>query len=532
MKIFIPALLVFVFVSSIKAQDNLPDDYLTKEFHKNRREAFRNLMPDNSVAIVFSYPERNFSNDVDYIFHQNPNLYYLSGYNEPDAVLLIFKDLQGKGDTAFNEMIFVRERDKATETWTGRRLGIEGTKNKLGFSQVLQGKDFEGYPIDYKKFTKILYDNIPVDIKSNGTGYDLSGLLKTFKVNANIIDENETLHNLLIMVSDYANMQNLDYFIEYIKPIAEKDEEFSNNTYIRQILANPDSVQLSILKAKLKSSKNGKDTFTEIISSLRQIKTPEEIALMRKAIKISTLAHSEAIKAVTPATSENEIEGIHRYIHRKYGAEDEGYPPIVGSGANGCILHYEENNSTRMNNQLLLMDVGAAYHGYSADITRTVPASGKFTKEQREIYDLVYNAQAEIFKMCTQGSTFDKLEEKASEILAAGLIKLGILKNIDEIKTYYPHSCSHYLGLDVHDVGDYRKFKENMIITVEPGIYIPAGSACDPKWWNIGVRIEDDVLITKAKCEILSIDLPSQWNEIEKLANQKSMFNNSLLPKL
>ena len=467
-------LLFFSFIITffqVHAQENLPTDYLSKEFHKGRREAFRTMMPANSVAVIFSYPERVFSRDINYNFHQNPDLYYLTGYKEPDAVLLIFKEAQGTGET-YNEVFFVREKNAAREIWTGRRLGIEGTKSKLGISTVFNGKDFKDFAVDFKKFDKIIYDKIPTDIENNESGFDLFGLLQTFKTKAGIMIEDKTSLN----------------------------------------------------------------KFADITNSLREIKTPEELVLMRKSVKLSCIAHNEVMKAVGPDMSENEADGIHAYIHRRYGAEGEGYPPIVGAGANGCILHYGENNSSKIDNQLLLMDVGSEYHGYSADVTRTIPANGKFTEEQKAIYQLVYDAQEAIFTICKEGTPLVDLNNKAKEVLAKGLLKLGIIKDPNDVKIYYPHGCSHFLGLDVHDKGNFKGpqslLKENMIITVEPGIYIPANSNCDKKWWNIGVRIEDDILIKKDSYENLSADSPRKWDEIEGLAKQKSTFNDMKFPKI
>lgn len=456
----------FIFLT-VQSQENLPTDYLSKEFHQGRREAFRNLMPANSVAVVFSYPEKVFSRDINYTFHQNPDLYYLTGYKEPDAVLLLFKEPQGT--EKYTEVLFVRERNAAQETWTGRRLGVEGAKSKLGFTKVYNGVDFQTFEIDYKKFGKIIYDDFQTAITVNVLPESLYELVQTFKKKASITEE------------------------------------------------NPDSITL----------------FHNITSSLREIKKPEELVLMRKTVKLSCIAHNEVMKAVGPDMSENEADGIHRYIHRHYGAEDEGYPLIVGVGANGCILHYGENNATKMDNQLLLMDVGSEYHGYSADVTRTIPANGKFSPEQKAIYELVYEAQEEVFKICKTGTPFQDLNKKSREIVANGLIKLGIITAPKDVRIYYPHSCSHFLGLDVHDKGNYAgTLKENMIFTVEPGIYIPANSKCDKKWWNIGVRIEDDILITKDSYENLSAESPRKWQEIEALAKQKSTFNEMKFPKI
>ena len=455
---------LFITISQIQSQENIPTDYLSKEFHKGRREAFRNLMPSNSVAVVFSYPERVFSKDINYNYHQNPDLYYLSGYKEPDAVLFIFKETQGT--EKYNEVLFVRERNASKETWTGRRLGTEGAKSKLGFTTVYNGKDFK---IDFKKFDKIIYDKIPTDIGNDKSGFDLYGLLESFKTKAAIIQQNTASNDL----------------------------------------------------------------FTNITNSLREIKTPEEMELMRKTVKLSCIAHNEVMKAVGPDMSENEADGIHAYVHRHYGAEGEGYPPIVGAGANGCILHYGENNATKIDNQLLLMDVGSEYHGYSADVTRTIPANGKFTEEQKAIYQLVYESQEEVFKICKPGTPIQDLNERSREVIASGLIKLGIITDPKDARIYYPHGCSHFLGLDVHDKGNYMgNLKENMVLTVEPGIYIPANSKCDKKWWNIGVRIEDDIAITKDSYENLSAESPRKWQDVEKLAAQKSTFNEMKFPKI
>jgi Xaa-Pro aminopeptidase len=254
--------------------------------------------------------------------------------------------------------------------------------------------------------------------------------------------------------------------------------------------------------------------------------------LMRKAIGISAVAQREVMKAMHPGMSEREIQGIHEFVYRRYGSEYEGYPSIVGASNNGCVLHYVENSRPRVDNDLVLMDIGAEYHGYTADVTRTVPANGKFNKEQRAIYDLVYRAQEAGIAACREGADFEDPHEAAANVINKGLVALGIIKDVQEKHLYFPHGTSHYLGLDVHDRGTYGPLKANSVITVEPGIYIPDGSPCDKKWWGIAVRIEDDILITPGGPENLSAGAPRKAEDIEKLMAEKSVLNDWQLPKV
>ncbi|MES1220878.1 MAG: aminopeptidase P N-terminal domain-containing protein [Bacteroidota bacterium] len=511
-------------------QGPLPADYLSKEFHAERREALRRMMPDNSVMVIFAYPERVFSNDVTYLYHPNPDLYYLSGYKEPDAVLLIFKDNQQKGDTAYNELFFIRKRNPSQEQWTGRRLGVEGVKSQLGFRLVYNGEDFKNFPIDFTKFKQVIYDVIPDDVRS-GT---LSTLIKTFRDKAGIskLDNKYVMENFRRLANG-TTPSNLAARVSRIKTsMAEVDDnDFKTNPILLELINKPDSITLASVINKIKSDPLPANEYSRLTSSLREIKTADELALLRKSVFLSAIAHKEIMKAIHPKMSETELQGIFEYIHMKYGAEGEGYPPIVGAGANGCILHYGENNVTEVKNTLVLMDVASEYHGYSADITRTVPANGKFTLDQKAIYQVVYDAQEEVFKLCKEGTPFSKLNEKATEVLADGLLKLGVISNKKDVSKYYIHGVSHHMGLDVHDKNITPVLKENMVITVEPGIYIPKGSPCDPKWWDIAVRIEDDVVIGKTNCENLSIAAPRKIEEIEKLAKEKSVFDEVVLPK-
>ena len=460
----------FVFVSH--AQQDLPQDYLTKEFHKSRREAARALLPEHSVMVVFAAPTRTFSNDIDYVYHPNPDLYYFTGYKEPHAVLFLFKEEQtGTDGTKFHELFFVQERNAQQEQWTGRRLGDQGVKEKLGITTVYNGQVFKDYPIDLASFSKIITPPMPEDVKNTRGEADLYDLLLQFKNKAQINDS-------------------------------------------------------------LKSAKIDHRLFTQITAQLREIKTPEEKILIRKAVEISCMGQNEVMKTLRPDMSELEVQGLHEFVHKKYGAEGVGYGSIIGAGENGCILHYMENSRTRIGNNLLLMDVGAEYHGYSADVTRTVPANGKFSANERAIYQLVYDAQEAAFKTLKEGSKWADANKAAQEVIANGLLKLGIIKDKTETRRYYPHGLGHHIGLDVHDRGTYDSLKKDMVITIEPGIYIPENSPCDKKWWGIGVRIEDDALIKEDGYELLSAFAPRSIEEIEKLMAEKSVLDNYKLPPL
>jgi Xaa-Pro aminopeptidase len=521
----------FVWILSAQAQSNLPTDFLSPEFHRQRREALRAIMPANSVAVIFAYPERVFSRDVNYAYHPNPDLYYFSGYKEPNAVLLIFKEMQSGKDGPYQELFFVRKRNALQEQWTGRRLGPEGVRTKLGFSHVYNDEAFASFPLDLKKFSSILYDDIPTDA---GVGMQ-QNLYDAFKLKAGI-QRTESKHVMddINMLVYYTTPANLTSRINRIQSrISElNDPAYLSNPHIQALIQKPDSQTLSKVLSEIRQGAYPTLTYHQLVGSLREIKRPEEIALMRKSAFYSAIAHTEVMKAIRPDMSESEVMGIFLYIHKKYGAEDEGYPPIVGAGANGCILHYIENNATRMDNQLVLMDVASEYHGYAADITRTIPANGKFTPEQRAIYQLVYDAQEAVFTHCKAGTPFRTLNETATEVLANGLLKLGIIQDRREVSRYYIHGCSHHLGLDVHDKFSGSILKENMVITVEPGIYIPKGSPCDPKWWDIAVRIEDDVIIGNQAGEIISTAAPRKWDEVERMIGKTSPLDHMKLPAL
>jgi Xaa-Pro aminopeptidase len=462
---------------------DLPSDFLSKDFHKERRQKLREKLPAKSVAVFFANAERNRSNDVDYVYHQDPDFYYLTGYKEPNAVLLIFKDQQpGASNTGHNEIIFVQPRDPFREMWDGRRLGDIKVKSQLGLEQAFNNAEFRNYNLDFSKFDEVLFFDFHNDVRDNPSdSSDLYDLIEQFKVKVN---------------------------------------------YPRK-----DVLTLKTIESK-KSNLNTKG-LSVIMSELRGIKTKEEIELIRKAVEISCVGQVEVMKAIKPGMSEREIQGIHEYVFKKYQAEDIGYPSIVGGGHNGCILHYIDNYKPNLDiKELILMDLGAEYHGYTADITRTIPVDGTFSPEQKQIYEIVLDAQEAAMKICQEGTSFDELKKVTQEVVNEGLKNLQIIKSIDEKHIYYPHGCCHHIGLDVHDRGDRDKLKENMIITIEPGIYINDDSKCDPKWWGIGVRIEDDYLIKKDGCEHLSSRAPRTVQDIEALMAQPSALDDFNLPEL
>lgn len=479
--------LLIIFPLAIQAQtDDRLDDYLTSDFHKQRRAELREKMPDNSVAVFFSNPIRNRANDVDFLYHQDPDFYYLTGHKEPHGALLIFKEKQDVNKESFNEIIFVRGHDALRELYDGPRLGKDGAEEKLGVEVTFENPSFKDFTIDFSAFDKVLFYDFKNDVRNTNEEGDLFDLIEQFK-------------------------QKIGY----------KQGD---------LVAEPQKNNLDVV------------ILDNIMDELRGIKTKEELDLVRKAVDISTIGQREVMKAMRPGMSEAEIQGIHEFVFKKYGAEYEGYPSIVGAGNHGCILHYIDNYKPAIEDgELILMDLGAEYHGYTADVTRTIPVNGKFSKEQKLIYDLVYKAQQTAADTCKAGVSFEVLYETTAKIVNEGLVELGLYENLTEKaivnpetgrNRYYPHGCCHHIGLDVHDKGLRDTLKENMTITIEPGIYIPSGSPADKKWWDIPVRIEDDYLITKDGCELLSDKAPRTSEDIEALMKESSIFSDYNLPEL
>lgn len=437
-----------------------PNDYLSPEFHAGRRAAFREMMPNNTVGVFFASQVRVRNNDVDYQYAQSKNFYYFTGLEEPNALLLLFKQPVTILGTTGTEFIFVQNRDPFREMWTGKILGAEGVKSKYKIENAFTNDKFTASTFDF-----------------------------------NTVDSILSLYKWEDILSKYSNSDQLSRMAGIVDNII---------TTSGKKLADP----------RFTSS---------LIASLRGIKQPEEIKLLEKAAAMSCEGHNDVMRAVKPGMTEYQAQAIMEYHFKKNGSEYPGYPSINGSSENACVLHYVTNLRLMKDGDLLLSDCAAEYHGYTADVTRTIPVNGKFTPEQKLIYELVLEAQDSGFAACMPGRAFGAVDSAARRVINRGLVKLGIISNENERHSYFPHGTSHHLGLDVHDMGP-RTLQEGVFLTVEPGIYIPPGSKCDKKWWSIGVRIEDDILITKDGHRNLSASSPRTVAEIEKMARQKSIF--------
>ena len=515
---------------------------LDSQFHKERRDEVRKKMPENSVAVFFSSPIRNRSNSVDFLYHQDRNFYYLTGWREPHGVLLIYKNQQEDENGFYDEKIYVRERDAYREMWDGKRKGVEGAL-KMGFDRVSSRKEFKKTNHAFSSFESVLlfdFNNDVRDFKNDPN--DLYDLKKFFREEINFPDSFDPIrYRIYKRIKDF-DYDQIDILKDEINFYVERDESLLDDPNISAFLESQNKEFYGEVKKrtslKLKDYNFDVDLLPGIMTDLRERKTAKEIGILRKAVSISVMGQIEVMKAMKPGMSESEIQGIHEFVFKKYGVPYEGYPSIVGAGGNGCILHYIDNNDTAFDNQLVLMDVGAEHMGYTADVTRTIPANGKYSNEQRELYEIVYEAQSAGIESAVVGAKFSDVYQACYNVIASGLLRLGIIGSLNEseryreVRKYFPHGVAHHIGLDVHDPGNYQVLEPEMIITVEPGIYIPAGSNCDPKWWNIGIRIEDDILITSKGPENLSRLAPRKWEEIEEIMKLDSALESFVLPEI
>lgn len=427
--------------------------------YRRRRKKLMDLMGDESIGIIPTAPVYVRNRDVEFPFRPESNFYYLTGYPEPEAVAVLIPD-RHHGEY----VLFCRENDPVMETWNGRRAGIEGACE-------IYGAD-DAFPIE-----------------------DLDEILP------GLIEDRERI---------FYTMGNDPAFDQRVVGWVNK------------------------VRKRVRSGVSAPDEFISpdhFLHEMRLYKSRSEITTMRRAARISAKAHKRAMRVCRPGMTEYQIEAELKYVFMQEGAREPAYPPIVGGGENSCILHYTENRDKLNDGDLLLVDAGCEFGGYASDISRTFPVNGVFTSAQREIYDLVLEAQEAAIDQVKPGNHWDDPHQAAVEVLTRGLLDLGILKGRvktllreESYKKFYMHRTGHWLGMDVHDVGDYkvegewRTFEPGMVLTVEPGLYFAAGSkSLAKKWWNIGIRIEDDVLVTRNGNDILSKDAPKTPEEIENL---------------
>lgn len=424
------------------------------DFAERRRRVLDAIHP--GVLIVPAQPMAIRNNDVEHDYRQNSDLYYLTGFDEPESVLVL-SSVSEKPLT-----LFVRARNPEREVWDGARAGVEGATRDFGADAA--------YPIG----------------------------------------------ELAVKLPDLLQDVSRVYYR------LGKDRAF-------------DDVVLGAIDRLRARAKTGISWPTEIVDpakvvhEMRLFKSEPELELMRRAVDITREGHERAMSATKPGMHEYEIEGLLRDVFCRHGSERPAYAPIVGSGPNATVLHYRKNNREMCDGDLLLIDAGCEYGYYASDVTRTFPVGGRFSEPQREIYELVLQAQLESIAATRPGATLDEVHRVSARVIACGLLKLGVLngsleKVIEEelYKPYFMHKTSHYLGMDVHDVGAYfvsgkpRALEPNMVITVEPGIYISERAEVPERYRGIGVRIEDDVLVTADGHSVLSEAIPKRVEDVER----------------
>ncbi len=323
----------------------------------------------------------------------------------------------------------------------------------------------------------------------------------------------------ILQIQKVMDISALDSFLKEI--VKEKDTLFFDKLSRSRHFSNDENHTECEIEIINKIKTNYPDLYIKssipFLSEMRRVKDKDEIRLIQKAIDISIEGHKALIKSAKAGMTEYQLQAEMEYQFQRNGAERPAYGSIIGCGRNSCFLHYQSNRDTVKDGDLILFDCGAQFHGYCADITRTIPADGKFSIEQKIIYSIVLEAMDSAFSVCKPGNKFKDIHVKAKEVIAERLMEQSIISDEEDVDVYFPHGTSHFLGLNVHESGPGEYLEEGNVLTVEPGIYIPAGSNCDERWWNIGIRIEDDVFITKNGYINLSEKLLKRPEEIEKM---------------
>lgn len=432
---------------------------ISNKEYASRRKDLMSMMADNSIAVIAAAPEKVRSKDTLYPYKQSTNFSYLCGFSEPYAVMLLIPN-RSQGEC----ILFCRDKDPLRETWDGLRLGPNKAKEVLAID--------DAFPIDD------IDDILPGLLEGKSNIYYSAGKDKSFD-------------------------KQLIQWIDEVTIDKESD---------RKPCCEP--VDLD-----------------HLLAELRLIKSAAEIKLMRKAAEISAEAHCRAMRLCKSGLYEYQLQAEIEHHFMMSGATSPAYTSIVGGGKNACILHYIENQAALKSGDLVLIDAGCEYQNYAADITRTFPVNGKFSPAQAAIYDIVLAAQKAAISTIAPGVTYDQANKAAIAVITQGLCDLGILNgDLDKLiaegayRDFYMHSVSHWLGMDVHDVGDYkinnqwRVYEAGMLLTIEPGIYIASDNQnVDQKWRGIGIRIEDDILVTKKGHEVLTDAVPKQRDQIESL---------------
>jgi Xaa-Pro aminopeptidase len=427
---------------------------------ERRRRLLAAIEP--AVMILPAAPLAIRNNDVEHEYRQDSDVFYLTGFDEPESVVL----LRGGAQDPF--VMFVRPRDPEREVWDGARAGVDGAVQSFGATAA--------HPIGE------LAEKLPDLIQNTERLYYRFGQRREF--------DEIVLHAL-----------------ERVRGRAK------TGVWAPSEIVDPATV----------------------LHEMRLLKSKEELDLMRRAVEITRDAHVEAMHQTRPGMYEFEVEAVLRAAFRKHGAERTAYQPIVGSGPNATVLHYRRNDRQMKDGDLLLIDAGCEYGYYASDVTRTFPVGGRFTPAQREIYDIVLEAQHASIAAVRPGATLDDVHRASVKVIAAGLLRLGLISgSLEQVleeqryKTYYMHRTSHYLGMDVHDVGRYfdpaapfspgkpRALASGMVITVEPGIYIAENAEAPERYRGIGVRIEDDVLVGPEGPIVLSDGIPKQPEDVER----------------